>query len=119
VNGHAVTGISGKTLIEGQYGVLDIDVYGDYVYTPNAAGAGIGQVEHFTYTIRNAAGATDTATLHIRIDSPDAGVSWPNWPDDPTEAAVIGVVAGDDVVSAAVNSAYKVTEGGPSEHTES
>src|SRR5690606_26135839 len=60
VNGQAVTGIGEKTVIVGQYGVLEIDVYGNYVYTPTAAGAGIGQVEHFTYTIRNAAGVTDT-----------------------------------------------------------
>jgi len=119
VNGQAVTGIGEKTVIVGQYGVLEIDVYGNYVYTPTAAGAGIGQVEHFTYTIRNAAGVTDTATLHIRIDSPDVGVSWPNWPDDPTQPAVIGVVADDDTASAAVNSAYKVTTGGPAEHAES
>ena len=103
VNGEPVGTVSGAE-IPGAYGTLSIDVFGNYTYTPNKAGAGIGQVDSFTYTIRNAAGATDTATLHIRIDSPGVGLVWND--DDRSAPAEITIAANDDEASAAVASKY-------------
>lgn len=104
VNGQPVTAFEGKTTITGTYGSLAIDVYGNYVYTPNAAGEGIGKVEEFTYTIRNADGVTDTAKLYIRLDSPDMGLNWSADQSLPAD-----IVVADDSGTAVVNSVHRVT----------
>src|SRR5690606_2861516 len=76
VNGIAVGG-AGTTPIAGQYGTLTIDAEGNYSYTPNADGSGIGKVDVFEYTITDADGNTDTATLYVRIDSEGQALVWP------------------------------------------
>ncbi|MCW8060411.1 cadherin-like domain-containing protein [Agrobacterium tumefaciens] len=103
VNGIAVGG-AGTTPIVGTYGTLTIDAEGNYTYTPNADGAGIGQVDVFEYTITDADGNTDTATLYVRIDSEGQGLV---WPADPTLPAEIEMVANDDNGSAVIDSTYQ------------
>ncbi|MBA8853343.1 VCBS repeat-containing protein [Ochrobactrum intermedium] len=110
VNGIAVGG-AGTTPIDGQYGTLTIDAEGNYSYTPNADGSGIGQVDVFEYTITDADGNTDTATLYVRIDSDGQGLV---WPADPSLPAEIDMVANDDSGSADIDSDYRVEAGGPS-----
>ncbi|WP_410171177.1 BapA/Bap/LapF family large adhesin [Brucella intermedia] len=109
VNGVAVGG-AGTTPIVGTYGTLTIDAEGNYSYTPNADGAGIGQVDVFEYTITDADGNTDTATLYVRIDSEGQGLVWPS---DPTLPAEIEMVANDDSGSAVIDSANVIEAGGP------
>lgn len=116
VNGQAVTGLTEPTVITGTYGTLAIDVYGNYTYTPFEANAGIGKVEAFTYTIRNAAGASDTGTLYVKIDSPGQGLV---WSEDPTQPATVILDADDDAAVAYIDTAYKVTTGGPAGHGQS
>ncbi|MGK2286248.1 BapA/Bap/LapF family large adhesin [Pedomonas sp. V897] len=116
VNGQAVTSVAGKTIIEGLYGTLAIDVYGNYTYTPYAAGTGIGQVEEFTYRIRNAAGKTAEGKLYVSIDSPGQGLVWSEDPDQPAE---LQTEAHSDTGTAVIDSAYKVTTGGGTGHSES
>ncbi len=110
VNGTAV-GDAGTTIIEGEYGNLTIDAQGNYSYTPNDDGLGIGKVDAFEYTITDADGNTSTATLYVRIDSEGQGLV---WPDDQSLPAEIGMVANDDSGSAVIDSAYLVETGGPS-----
>src|SRR5690606_33882904 len=73
VNGTAV-GDTGTTPIVGTYGTRTIDAEGNYTYTPNADGSGIGQVDTFTYTVEDADGNIDTATLYVGIDSEGQGL---------------------------------------------
>jgi VCBS repeat-containing protein len=109
VNGEAVNTVSGSDIV-GTHGTLTIDVYGNYTYTPNKAADGIGQVDSFTYTVRNAAGATDEATLHIRIDSSEMGLIWSADPSAPAGSSMDAV---DDIEVAILDSANVVTLGGP------
>ncbi|MDQ9827023.1 type I secretion protein, partial [Acinetobacter nosocomialis] len=66
------------TVINGAYGTLVISTNGHYTYTPNTIDtSAIGKVDSFTYTIRDAlTGATDTATLHVQVGSPDVNITW-------------------------------------------
>ncbi|MDO3658265.1 beta strand repeat-containing protein, partial [Acinetobacter genomosp. 15BJ] len=68
VNGQPV--LTDGTVIIGTYGNLVINLDGSYVYTPNSAAAGIGQVDHFTYVLRDSAtGDLAQATLNIQLSS--------------------------------------------------
>lgn len=62
-------GVGGSTTIEGNYGNLVIDASGEYVYTPTKDASGIDQTDEFEYTVSDANGNTDTATLSIAINS--------------------------------------------------
>ncbi|MGU3401535.1 Ig-like domain-containing protein [Brucellaceae bacterium D45D] len=104
VNGTSV-GDAGTTVIEGEHGTLTIDAQGNYSYTPNDNGLGIGKVDAFEYTITDADGNTSTATLYVRIDSEGQGLV---WPDDGSQPAEIDMVANDDRGAAVIDSAYKV-----------
>ncbi|WP_162580144.1 Ig-like domain-containing protein, partial [Acinetobacter baumannii] len=66
------------TVINGAYGTLVISTNGHYTYTPNTTDlSAIGKVDSFTYTIRDVlTGATDTATLHVQVGSPDVTIAW-------------------------------------------
>ncbi|MBQ0958590.1 tandem-95 repeat protein [Ideonella sp. 4Y11] len=67
--------------VAGDWGTLTLRADGSYTFTPNAAaqalGTGDAAQDTFTYTIVDAAGNTDTATLTITVngvnDSPVAG----------------------------------------------
>lgn len=63
-----------NTIVQGKYGYLVLLQNGTYVYTLNNLDAdtiGLGEGEHgkdvFTYTIKDASGATSTATLEIDV----------------------------------------------------
>jgi hypothetical protein len=77
---------------------------------PFANGGSIGNVDSFTYTIRNASSGTSTATLNIRIDSPNLGLSWDEEFNSPVEHDLL---ANDDAAVAVINSGNLVTQGGP------
>ncbi|MBB4616502.1 BapA/Bap/LapF family large adhesin [Sphingomonas abaci] len=60
------------TVVVGQWGRLVIDRDGSYTYTPNADAGAIGRTDRFTYTLLDASdGETESATLSVRIGSPD------------------------------------------------
>ncbi|WP_151766189.1 beta strand repeat-containing protein, partial [Acinetobacter colistiniresistens] len=68
VNGHPV--LANGTVIAGTYGTLVINLNGSYTYTPNANAAGLGQVDHFVYTLKDtASGDTAQAALNIQLSS--------------------------------------------------
>ncbi|WP_215901288.1 S-layer family protein, partial [Acinetobacter sp. TUM15131] len=68
VNGHPV--LANGTVIAGTYGTLVINLNGSYTYTPNANAAGLGQVDHFVYTLKDtASGDTAQASLNIQLSS--------------------------------------------------
>jgi sugar lactone lactonase YvrE len=71
--GGTTTLVSGDdTVVVGQWGRLVIDPDGSYIYTPNASAGAIGQTDRFTYTLLDASdGETESATLSVRIGSPD------------------------------------------------
>ena len=107
VNG-VVVGGAGTTPIEGEYGTLVIDKDGNYSYTPDPDASGIGQVDKFTYTLVDPeTGESDTATLHVSIDSDGQGLVW----GEPGDPATVDMVANDDAGEAGIDSAYRVEPG--------
>ncbi len=55
------------TIIQGQYGTLQIFANGDYIYTPNNTNANLGLVDHFTYTLADPLGGNISASLDFTI----------------------------------------------------
>ncbi|WP_265055380.1 VCBS domain-containing protein [Bosea sp. NBC_00550] len=119
-------GVSGSTVIAGQYGSLTIAANGQYTY---ARTSNSGGVDTFTYTLTDGDGDADTATLAISLDaigrlvvgsgSGDDGVNdAPNTPDKPhvvdvttnTTGAINGG-AGDDVLIGDPGALATVTPG--------
>ncbi|WP_165971136.1 BapA/Bap/LapF family large adhesin [Luteimonas terrae] len=99
VNNQAIA--AGGTTIVGQYGVLIIDSDGNYTYTPTESAANIGQVDQFTYTlVDTVTGATSTATLYVRIGSPDVPLVWDDA--DPGAPATFDFAVNGDTASAGV-----------------
>ncbi|MTD21492.1 hypothetical protein GIR22_20425 [Pseudomonas sp. CCM 7891] len=72
--------IPGQTgaVVQGLYGTLTLQADGAYSYTPTPglAVADIGQVDSFTYKLTTPGGQEDTATLYVRLDSPDSDLIW-------------------------------------------
>ena len=89
------------TVLQGQYGQLTIFANGDYKYTPNGDIASIGKVDAFEYHLVTAAGGSASATLYVRIDSPNSDVTWSTT--NPSAPGVIDTVANDDVGSARID----------------
>lgn len=79
------------TTIAGEYGTLTLYANGNYTYTPIASLENVGQVESFTYQLTHPSGATDEATLNIRLDSTTLNVIWGS------EGELVGT-AGDDIL---------------------
>ena len=99
VNNQAIA--AGGTTIVGQYGVLVIDSKGNYTYTPTESAANIGQVDQFTYTlVDTVTGATSSATLYVRIGSPDVPLVWDDA--DPGTPATFDFAVNGDTGSAGV-----------------
>lgn len=68
---------SGGTVVQGLYGTLTIDAQGNYSYKPNGSLSSVGKVESFSYQLVHPVnGKSDTATLYVRIDSPQAAEVW-------------------------------------------
>ncbi|MDC4807708.1 Ig-like domain-containing protein, partial [Acinetobacter baumannii] len=86
------------TVINGAYGTLVISTNGHYTYTPNTTDlSAIGKVDSFTYTIRDVlTGATDTATLHVQVGSPDVTIAWDAA--NPANDGVVQLTANPDHV---------------------
>jgi len=92
---------TGQTTIAGLYGVLTIDASGAYTYVPNEDAANIGQVDAFEYTITDTVtSVSSTATLYVRIDSPDVDLVWDDT--DPGAPATYAFDATPDAGLAAV-----------------
>ncbi|WP_062382259.1 BapA/Bap/LapF family large adhesin [Pseudomonas abietaniphila] len=68
----------GGTTVQGLYGTLTIDASGNYSYKPNGSLGSVGKVDVFSYQLVHANGLSDTATLYVRIDSPQATEIWSN-----------------------------------------
>lgn len=68
----------GGTTVQGLYGTLTIDASGNYSYKPNGSLSSVGKVDVFSYQLVHANGLSDTATLYVRIDSPQAAEIWSN-----------------------------------------
>ena len=66
------------TTVQGLYGTLTIDGQGNYSYRPNGSAASVGKVDVFNYQLVHPNGKSDTATLYVRIDSPQAVEVWNN-----------------------------------------
>src|SRR5437868_6350893 len=101
----ATTGTVGSGLA-GTYGTLTLNADGSYSYLANKAaaeGLGLGQTatEQFTYTMRDAAGATSSSTITFTItgtnDAPTAVADVAAATEDVTlnVAAAAGVLAND------------------------
>ncbi len=76
-NGSYVAAGSGTT-VQGLYGTLTIDASGNYSYKPNGSVSSVGKVDVFSYQLVHGNGLSDTATLYVRIDSPQATEIWSN-----------------------------------------
>ena len=94
VNGVFVDPDTNGTVLEGQYGQLTISADGSYKYTANGNLGSIGQVDTFEYQLVNASGSS-TAKLYIRIDTPNAEITWN--PADPSAPGVVIPVANNDL----------------------
>ncbi|WP_411800819.1 BapA/Bap/LapF family large adhesin, partial [Acinetobacter vivianii] len=100
INGVAITG--SPTTVAGDHGTLVIYPNGDYTYTPNPNSAGLGQVDEFTYTLRDpASGTTSQATFYVHLDSKVVDMNWN--PADPSEPATVTIIAADDAVNAGIS----------------
>lgn len=74
-NGSYVAAGAGIT-VQGLYGTLTIDASGNYSYEANGSVSSVGKVDVFSYQLVHANGLSDTATLYVRIDSPQATEIW-------------------------------------------
>ncbi|WP_369029641.1 BapA/Bap/LapF family large adhesin [Acinetobacter sp. XH1741] len=62
--------LANGTVINGTYGTLVINLDGSYTYTPNQNASGVGQVDHFVYTLKDSVtGDTAQAALNIQLSS--------------------------------------------------
>ncbi|KQQ62622.1 hypothetical protein ASF84_26710 [Pseudomonas sp. Leaf127] len=78
-NGSPVYTSAGTGLVvQGLYGTLTIDAQGNYSYRASGSASSVGKVDVFTYQLLHANGLSDTATLYVRIDSPQAIETWSN-----------------------------------------
>ena len=115
VNGSYV--IPGQTgaVVHGQYGTLTLHADGDYSYVPNAglAVADIGKVDSFTYKLTTPGGQEDTATLYVRLDSPDVDLVWDDaHPGNPgTEAPGFAAASFEQASFEEDSSHATITEG--------
>ncbi|MEG5265568.1 BapA/Bap/LapF family large adhesin [Pseudomonas sp. JDS28PS106] len=64
------------TTVQGLYGSLTIDAQGNYTYRANGSATSVGKVDVFNYQLVHPNGKSDTATLYVRIDSPQATEVW-------------------------------------------
>lgn len=96
----AGTTASGGTVVQGLYGTLTIDAQGNYSYKPNGSLGSVGKVESFSYQLVHPVnGKSDTATLYVRIDSPQAAEV---WNDNSLGSNATLVDATNDVTSSAL-----------------
>ncbi|MBK5517116.1 hypothetical protein JFT80_06650 [Pseudomonas sp. TH10] len=90
INGvYVIPGQTGA-VVQGQYGTLTLHADGDYSYTPTPglALAEVGKVDSFNYKLTTPGGQEDTATLFVRLDSPDRDLVWDDAnPGDPATEA--------------------------------
>jgi len=90
INGsYVIPGQTGAE-VQGQYGTLTLHADGDYSYTPTPglAAADLGKVDSFIYKLTTPGGQEDTATLYVRLDSPDVDLVWDDAnPGDPATEA--------------------------------
>ncbi|TND05272.1 MAG: hypothetical protein FD118_676, partial [Rhodocyclaceae bacterium] len=100
----AITGGTVGSPLTGTYGTLTLNADGSYSYVANAATAQTleaGQTanESFTYTVRDTAGATSTATLSFTItgtnDAPVANVVSATGLEDPAVPIAITLTGSD------------------------
>ena len=81
--------------ITGRHGTLQLNADGSYIYTPTAnnpaLSAGESAVDQFNYTMRDASGATSSATLFITVLG--SGSNDPNAVNDAVEASEAGGTA--------------------------
>ena len=109
--------IPGQTgaVVHGQYGTLTLHADGDYSYTPNAnlLAADIGKVDSFTYKLTTPGGQEDTATLYVRLDSPDVDLVWDDaHPGNPgTEALGFAAASFEQASFEGDSSHATITEG--------
>ena len=104
-NGTYVTAASGAgTTVQGLYGTLVIHADGSYTYTPNGSVTSVGQVDTFSYQLLHPNGTTATATLYVRIDSPQTTEVWSDT--NLTTPAVV-VDATYDIASTSITLAAK------------
>jgi len=104
-NGTFVTAASGAgTTVQGLYGTLVIHADGSYTYTANGSTSSIGQVDTFTYQLVHANGLSATATLYVRIESPQ---STETWSSTNLAAAATVVDATYDIASTSITLAAK------------
>ncbi|WP_416424031.1 Ig-like domain-containing protein [Pseudomonas sp. App30] len=105
VNGSYVTVASGAgTTVQGLYGTLVIHADGSYTYTANGSTSSVGKVDTFSYELVHPTAGTATATLYVRIDSPQATETWSS-----TNLASPAVVvdATNDIASTSITLAAK------------
>jgi VCBS repeat-containing protein len=102
----AFVNASAGTTVQGLYGTLTIDGQGNYSYTPNGNAASVGKVDVFTYQLVHGNGLSDSATLYVRIDSPQAVEVWSN---SNLAAPAVVVDATNDVATTDVTLVHPVT----------
>jgi hypothetical protein len=66
------------TVVQGLYGTLTLDGQGNYSYRATGTASSVGKVDVFNYQLVHPNGLSDTATLYVRIDSPQAVEVWNN-----------------------------------------
>ena len=77
--------VNGSATLVGKYGTMVLNADGSYSYTPFKDVKVVGQVDEFTYTIKDAAGNTSTAKVYVQIGSDEVKLDWN--PNDPSQAA--------------------------------
>jgi len=93
------------TTVQGLYGTLTIDSTGHYTYTSNGSVNSVGKVDVFSYELLHANGLSATATLYVRIDSPQATEI---WSDSNLASPALLVDATNDIAHSAITLVNKV-----------
>ncbi|MFF7708365.1 BapA/Bap/LapF family large adhesin [Pseudomonas sp. NPDC007930] len=102
--GSYVAATAAGTVVQGLYGSLTLHADGSYTYTPNGSASSVGKVDVFSYSLAHPNGLSATATLYVRIDSPQATEIWSN--SDLAAPATV-VDATYDVASTAISLAAR------------
>lgn len=99
---------TGTATLVGKYGTMVISADGTYKYTPNKDVKVVGQVDAFTYTIKDQSGAVSTAKVNVQIGADEVKLNW-DAKDPSKPATSLDLHNDSDFVKGSVSQFKQVT----------
>jgi len=99
---------TGTATLVGKYGTMVISADGTYKYTPNKDVKVVGQVDTFTYTIKDQSGAVSTAKVNVQIGADEVKLNW-DAKDPSKPATSLDLHNDSDFVKGSVSQFSQVT----------